>query len=158
MACIFFTSALILMLSPAKSCKCPTLGNVGMNPSPLTCRRSFGHHRNTLLREPSSSTWWAPWSFDRCWSGIRGKLMRSNENQSSSALFCWLELCLNCNKLCTYLSGSLSLNVAFEDLFGPGGHPEGRLDLLIILTHNPKLQVFITELWLQESLKYLRSH
>ncbi len=48
--------------------------------------------------------------------------------------------------LFTYLSDSLSLNVAFEDLLGPGGHPEGGLDLLIILTHQPKLNVFITEL------------
>lgn len=53
---------------------------------------------------------------------------------------------LNLSALYTYLSGSLSLDVAFEDLFGPGGHPEGRLDLLIVFTHQPKLNVFITKL------------
>lgn len=54
-----------------------------------------------------------------------------------------------------YLSGSVSLDVAFEDLSGPGGHPEGRPDLLIILTHQPKLNVLIAELRLEEGLEYL---
>lgn len=58
---------------------------------------------------------------------------------------------------CAYLSHGLSLNVPFEDLFGPGGHSEGRLDLLIVLTHEPKLNVFVAELGLQEGLKYLHT-
>lgn len=57
-------------------------------------------------------------------------------------------MCVHHKKAFVYLSGSLSLNVAFEDLFGPGGHPEGRPDLLIVLAHLPKLKVFITELGL----------
>lgn len=48
--------------------------------------------------------------------------------------------------LCAYLSCSLSLNVAFEYFFGFGGHPEGRLDLLVVLAHQPKLNVLVTEL------------
>lgn len=58
---------------------------------------------------------------------------------------------------CTYLPHCLSLYVPFEDLFGPGGHSEGRLDLLIVLTHEPKLNVFIAELGLQEGLEYLHT-
>lgn len=54
-----------------------------------------------------------------------------------------------------YLSRGLSLDVAFEDLFGPGGHPERRPDLLVILTHHPKLNVLIAELGLQEGLEDL---
>lgn len=55
----------------------------------------------------------------------------------------------------SYLSPSVSLNVAFEDLFGPGGQPEGRLDLLIVLAHQPKLNVLVAELGLQEGLEDL---
>lgn len=54
-----------------------------------------------------------------------------------------------------YLSRGLSLDVAFEDLFGPGGHPERRPDLLVILTHHPELNVLIAELGLQEGLEDL---
>lgn len=55
----------------------------------------------------------------------------------------------------SHLSGSVSLDVAFEDFSGPGGHPEGRPDLLVILTHQPKLDVLIAELGLEEGLEYL---
>lgn len=55
----------------------------------------------------------------------------------------------------SYLSRGLSLDVAFEDLFGPGGHPERRPDLLVILAHHPKLNVLIAELGLQEGLEDL---
>lgn len=54
-----------------------------------------------------------------------------------------------------YLSGSVSLDVAFEDLPGPGRHPEGRPDLLVILTHQPKLNVLVAELRLEEGLEHL---
>lgn len=53
----------------------------------------------------------------------------------------------------TYLSRCFSLNVAFEDLFGPGGHLEGGLNLFVVLTHQPELNVLIAELRLQKGLK-----
>lgn len=66
---------------------------------------------------------------------------------SRSGKYCeqQLEKHLHCKNVRAHLSWSLSLNVAFVDLFGPGRHPEGGLDLLVVLTHQPKLNVFITE-------------
>lgn len=58
-------------------------------------------------------------------------------------------------KVAFYLSGSVRLDVAFEDLSSPGGRPEGRPDLLIILTHQPKLQVLVAELGREEGLEHL---
>lgn len=65
--------------------------------------------------------------------------------QCQSSL-CFVEVDSELKVVCTYFSGSLGLNVGFEDLLGPGGQPEGMFDLLKLLTDQPKLQVFIAEL------------
>lgn len=54
-----------------------------------------------------------------------------------------------------HLSHSLSLNVAFEDHLGPAGHPEGGLDLLVVLAHLPEFDVLVAVLWLEEGLEDL---
>lgn len=62
----------------------------------------------------------------------------------------WLRVVLS-----AHLSHSLGLNVTFEYHLGPAGHPEGGLDLLVVLAHPPEFDVLITVLWLEESLEDL---
>lgn len=56
-----------------------------------------------------------------------------------------------------HLSNSLGLNVTLEYHLGLAGHPEGRLDLLVILAHPPEFDVLVAVLRLQEGLEDLHA-
>lgn len=138
-----------LRLIPKEICRCQSVGTWDTNPSPLNHTRSSEHHRNTVWWELERSVWWALSFCGRCLSVYREK----RESYYQICITLYHSVSMQISSHSAYLFRSFWFDITFKYLLGPWVQPGRIPDFFEVFTNQPKFNVLITELRLEESVE-----